>query len=261
MKIMDLSEAHKASFSICLEEWSEEAREAGNRRAQWVDRFLPRGLRAQLAVDDAGVVGGMIQHLPIEQSWVEGQGLRFMPCIWVHGHKQGRGNFQGKGMGSALLESAEADARAQGAQGMVAWGVWLPFWMRASWFKRHGYRKVDRQGMAVLLYKPFTAEARPPRWLPAACKQPELVPGKVTVTAFSNGWCTAGNMVTERAKRAALELGDKVVYREVDTSEPSAVREWGYQDALFINHRQVGWGPPLTYEKIRALIDKQVKRL
>ena len=98
---------------------------------------------------------------------MDGSGLYFIPCIWVHGHKQGRGNFQGRGMGSALLAAAEEDARALGAKGMAAWGLWLPFWMRASWFKKHGYRSVDRDGIASLVWKPFAADARPPRWLPA----------------------------------------------------------------------------------------------
>ena len=30
---------------------------------------------------------------------------------------------------------------------MAVWGVALPFWMKASWFKKQGYRKVDRQGI------------------------------------------------------------------------------------------------------------------
>jgi hypothetical protein len=145
----------------------------------------------------------MIQHLPIEQSHVDGQGLHFIPCVWVHGHAQGRGNFQGHGMGHALLEAAEADARARGASGMAAWGLWLPFWMKASWFKRHGYRAADRVGLAVLLYKPFTPEARPPRWLRARKPLPAGPPGKVSVVVFSSGWCTALNLAVERVKRAA----------------------------------------------------------
>ena len=78
----------------------------------------------------------------------------------MHGHKQGRGNFQKKGMGTALLAAAEADARELGAKGMAAWGVLLPFWMRASWFRKHGYRKADKLGMMALMWKPFTADAR-----------------------------------------------------------------------------------------------------
>ena len=129
MKVIDLAEEHRDLFAVCLEDWSPEVREAGPGRACWVEHYLERGLRVKLAVDEAGTVGGMIQYLPIEQWPVLGGGLYFIPCIWVHGHSQGRGDFRGKGMGPALLAAAEADARALGAQGMAAWGLVLPVWM------------------------------------------------------------------------------------------------------------------------------------
>jgi len=261
MKIVDLADEHREIFSICLEDWSAEAKEAGPRRACWVTRFLERGLRAKLAVDDRGIVGGMIQYMPIEESWVDGEHLYFVPCIWVHGHKKGRGDFRGRGMGSALLEAAEADARQLGAKGMAVWGLWIPVWMKASWFKKHGYKKADRQGIMVLLYKPFAADARPPRWIKPAGGPPENVPGKVTVTAYVNGWCMACNLAAERARRAALELGDGVAYREIDTSEPEQARKHGMCDALFVDGKSVRNGPPPSYEKIRKLIMKRAARL
>ena len=258
MSVIDLAAEHKGLFSMCLEDWSEDVKEAGSRRAQWIDRFLDKGLRAKLALDAEQRVGGMIQYFPVEHSMAVGTGLYFIPCIWVHGHKQGRGNFQGHGMGSALLEAAEADARALGAKGMVAWGLWLPFWMRASWFKRHGYRKADRQGLSVLVWKPFAADAQPPRWRPRGRALPDPVPGKVNVTAFVNGWCTVGNLIAARAQRAARELGERVVYREVDTSEPGAIARWGFSDALFVDGKPVGSGPPPRYEKIRSIIARRL---
>jgi GNAT superfamily N-acetyltransferase len=261
MDVIDLTDEHRDLFAVCLEDWSADAWEAGSRRACWVERFRERGLRAKLAVDDAGVVGGMIQYLPIEEWPVHGEGLYLIPCIWVHGYRKGRGNFQGKGMGKALLEAAEADARALGAKGMAAWGVALPFWMKASWFRKQGYRKADRRGISVLVWKPFTADARPPRWFDKGGRLPEAVPGKVNVVVFSAAWCTAGNMTAERAKRAAAEFGDRVAYREIDTSERSAVAEWGFSDELFIDGNKVRTGPPPTYEKIRARIAKRARRL
>ncbi len=260
MKIVDLGDEQRALFACCLEDWSPDAKEAGPRRAQWVERFLERGLRAKLALDDEGRVGAMIQYLPIEHSTVAGEGLYFIPCVWVHGHKQGRGDFRGHGMGSALLEAAEADARALGAKGMAAWGLWLPVWMRASWFKRHGYRKAERQGVSLLMWKPFASDAKPPRWYPKGKTLPEPVPGKVNVTAFVNGWCMAMNLAVERARRAAQEVGDdKVAYREIDTSEPGAIARCGFSDALFVDGRAVRTGPPPTYEKLHAIIAKRAR--
>jgi len=262
MRVIDLTEDYKQLYFVCLEDWSEEVKEAGNHKEVWYNKVKDRGLRVKLAVDDNGEVGGMIQYVPIEQSFVEGNDLYFIYCIWVHGHKKGRGNFQKKGMGKALLHAAEDDAKAKGAKGMVAWGIPLPFWMKASWFKKQGYTKVDKQGFLgpVLLWKPFTRDAIPPRWIKQR-KKPEITPGRVTVTGFLNGWCPAGNMVFERAKRAASEFGDKVVFRKIDTSDRNVFLEWGIADALFIDDKQVRTGPPPSYEKIKKLIAKRAKKL
>lgn len=170
-----------------------------------------------------------------------------------------RGCLRGHGMGSALLAAAEEDARQLGAQGMAAWGLWLPFWMKASWFKKHGYRKADRQGMAVLLFKPFAEGARPPRWFRPTGKRPEPVSGKVDVIAFSSGWCMAQNLVYERAKRAAQDLGEGVSFREIDTSERSAVAEWGLSDAVLVDGRNLQKGPPPSYDAIRTAMAKRLR--
>ncbi len=218
MKIIDLTEEHQQLYFVCLEDWSEEMREAGNHKEIWYAQMREKDLRVKLAVDDHGIVGGMIQYLPIEYTFAEGQNLYFILCIWVHGHKKGRGNFQKRGMGKALLKAAEADARERGAKGMAAWGLSLPFWMKASWFKKQGYRKADKQSIRLLLWKPFTADAHPPKWIREK-KRPETEPGKVTITGFINGWCPAQNIVFERARRASAEFDDRVVFRKVNTLE------------------------------------------
>jgi len=134
--------------------------------------------------------------------------------------------------------------------------------MKASWFKKQGYTKVDKQGVLgpVLLWKAFTDDAIPPRWIKQK-KKPATISGKVTVTAFLNGWCPAQNMVFERAKRASSEFGDKVVFHEIDTFEREIFLEWGMADALFIDDKQVRTGPPPSYEKIKKLLAKRVKKL
>ncbi|NIM48662.1 MAG: GNAT family N-acetyltransferase [Gemmatimonadales bacterium] len=260
MRIIDLTDAHTQIYFVCLEDWSEEVKEAGNHKEIWYNRMKDKGLRVKLAVDDRGEVGGMIQYLPVEHSFVEGRGLYFITCVWVHGYKKGRGNFQKQGMGTALLRAAELDAEAKGAKGMAAWGIALPFWMKASWFRRQGYKKVDKQGIRVLLWKPFTVDAIPPRWVRQR-RKPETTPGKVTVTGFLNGWCPAQNMAFERAKRAASEFGEEVAFREINTLDRGTFLEWGIADALFVDDKQLRTGPPPAYTKIKRVIARKVKKL
>jgi GNAT superfamily N-acetyltransferase len=260
MQIVSLSPEYEGLYCLCLEDWSDEIKEGGDHKAKWLAKMRDRGLRVKLALDDRGRVGGMIQYVPIEGSFVEGQGLYVILCIWVHGHKQGRGNFQKKGMGTALLEAAEKDARELGAEGMAAWGMAIPVFMRASWFKKHGYKKADSQGMQILLWKPFVETAAPPRWIRKK-KVPEVEAGQVTVTALVNGWCPGLNMAFERARRASAEFGDPVVFRPIDTFDREAFREWGEPDAIFVDGKAVRMGPPPSYEKIRKSIAKRVKNL
>ena len=259
MEIEDLKEEHKNAYFVCLEDWSEDMKDAGNHKESWCARMEDNGLRVKMALDDDKACG-MIQYIPVEYSNVDGKDLYFIQCIWVHGHKKGVGNYQKKGIGKALLQAAENNARSMGAKGMAAWGISLPFWMKASWYKKQGYKKVDKDGMAVLLWKSFDDDAVPPKWIKQK-KKPEKVDGKVMVTSFINGWCPAQNIVFERAKRASSEFGDAVEFKEIHTFERDVFLEWGISDALFIDDKQIRTGPPPSYEKIRKKISKRLKKL
>jgi len=260
MRIEDLTPENEKLYCMCLEDWSEDMKEAGEHKEKWYFRMKDKGLGVKIARDDSGEIGGMIQYIPIEHSFVDGKDLYFINCIWVHSHKQGRGNFQKKGLGKALLAAAEEDVKAQGAKGIVAWGLMLPFFMRASWFKKQGYKPIDRLGLQVLLWKPFNNEAIPPKWIRQK-KKPLGEEGKVTVSAFINGWCPAQNIAFERAKRAAAEFEDKVVFQEYRTCDRDTFLEWGLSDVLYVNGKQIRTGPPPTYENIKKIIKKQVKKI
>ncbi|MCK5149233.1 GNAT family N-acetyltransferase [bacterium] len=260
MKIIDLTESHKDLYVHCLEDWSDDMKESGPHKACWVEKMEKQGLGVKLAEDDDGKLGGMIQYIPIQYSLAEGKDLFFISCIWVHGHKAGRGNFQKKGMGKALLNAAEEDVRQRGAKGLVAWGLAMPFWMKASWYKKQGYKKVDSMKGMVLLWKPFTEDAIPPRWIHPR-KKPELIPDKVVVTALINGSCSVGGINYERARRASAQFGDSVIFKGVDTSDQEVFDEWGMIDSVFINQKSVSVGPPLKYDKLVKKIARKVKKL
>ena len=259
MEIVDLSEKYYDQYFCCLEEWSDDMKDAGDHKQRWFYKMKDEGLRVKIAVDN-DIPCGMIQYQPAENSTIDGKGLYFINCIWVHGHKQGIGNYQKRGIGKALLSAAEEDIKSMNRNGVAAWGISLPFWMKASWFKKQGYTKIDKNGMAVLLWKNIKDDAVPPQWIKEK-KKPEKKNGVVTITSFINGWCPVQNITHERAKRAAQEFGELVEFQEIKTLARNVFCEWGISDALFIDGKQVWTGPPLSIDKIRKKIAKRVKRL
>ncbi|MFH1415999.1 MAG: hypothetical protein ABIH89_07955 [Elusimicrobiota bacterium] len=110
--------------------------------------------------------------------------------------------------------------------------------MKASWFRKHGYIRSDKDGPALLMYKPLNGDITPPRWIKQK-KRPEQNNDKVIVTAFINGWCPAQNMVFERAKRACSLSGDLVEFKPVDTFNRETLLDRGISDALFVNDKQL----------------------
>ncbi len=260
MEIVDLSDEHLSSYLNCLEEWSDEMQEAGDHKARWYETMQGRGLRVKMAVDEERRAVGMIHYLPIEVSIADGHDLYMVLCIWVHGYRQGVGKQQGHGIGSALLAAAEQDAERLGAKGLAAWGVTLPFWMKASWFKKHGYETAQRVGGRELVWKPFSPDAEAPKWI-APGPKPATTDGQVTMTAFMSGWCPAMNLVYERAKRVAEELGPPVAFVSIDTSDPAVMRRHGHADDVFLDGKRLQRGAPPSYAKIKKKASKRVRRL
>jgi hypothetical protein len=96
-----------------------------------------------------------------------------------------------------------------------------------------GYRRVDQSGMAVLVWKPFVREALPPRFL-RQTRRPTGDPGRVSVAAFFNGWCTGACSQCVTAREAVEGLEAMVDYREYDTSDPETMLSWGISSGLFV---------------------------
>lgn len=258
-RVRDLAERDLPTYLVCLEDWSEEMHEAGDHKARWYAQMRDEGLRVKLAVDDEDRPVGMIQYLPIDRSQMIGEGLYVILCIWVHGHGPGVGDMQGHGIGTVLLNEAERDARMRGATGMAAWGLRLPVWMKASWFRKHGYRTADRDGVRELVWKPFTPTARPPQWIETH-PVPVGEPGAVDVVAYRTGWCPAANLVYERARRASEELGDDVHFITIDTSDRDTLLRCGHADEVFVDGRRLQKGAPPSMTTVRRRIARQLDR-
>jgi len=259
MKITDITPENENLYYCCLEEWSEEMKEAGDYKQRWYERMREKGVKVKFALDENNVIGGMIQYIPIEHTGFEGKNLYVVLCIWVHGYKKGRGDYRKRGMGTALLKAAEEDTRRIGSDGLVTWGLIIPVFMRASWFKRKGYKVADKDGIMRLLWKPFNENATPPKFIKPK-KKPEPGTEKVNITMFRSGWCPAQNIAYERAKRASKKFQNDINIQEYDTVDREIFKEWGIMEGLFIDGKEIRIGPPPSYEKISKKIAGRVRK-
>ena len=50
MKIIDISPEHENTYFCCLEDWSDEMKEAGDNKQRWYERMKDKGVRVKLAM-------------------------------------------------------------------------------------------------------------------------------------------------------------------------------------------------------------------
>ena len=258
MQIVDLKPEYEKKYFVCMDTWYEDISEVVRYKENWYSAMKDKGLIVKLALVN-GVVCGMIQLVPSDLAFAEGSNFYFIHCIWVHGHRQGIGNYQKQGIGKALLQAAEQAARDGGSDGIAAWGLGIPVWMKASWYIKQGYEKIDKNGQMVLVWKPFRDGVTPPKWIKQK-KTPEKGDGVVKITAFRNGWCPVQNIIFERTRKAAEEFSDFVKFEEIDTLDRKKFLEWGIADGLYIEGKPIATGAPLSEEKIKKKITRYIKK-
>ncbi|PKN74054.1 MAG: hypothetical protein CVU50_00320 [Candidatus Cloacimonetes bacterium HGW-Cloacimonetes-3] len=260
MLVRDITETDLPMYYCCLESYADVLKQGTALKQKWYNQMKVKGLRVKLAVDDDGTVAGMIQYIPVEHTNITGKDMYYIYCIWVHGHKQGIGNRQKRGMGKALLKAAENDAMENGAKGIIAWGLRIPVWMKAAWFRKQGFISADKQGMLALMYKPFTTGTQKPSF-PKQAKKPDIGKDKVILSDFVCGWCSSTNVTHANAVKLAAELPDKVELVTYDTNDRDVQAEWGIGEGLFINGKEVRSAPPLAYDELKRKVERSFSRL
>jgi GNAT superfamily N-acetyltransferase len=231
---------------------SEETDGCARRRAALLRDLVGKGGCVKVALLGREHVG-FAHGVPIEHSsWGPiGENLMVVPCLYVT--KRGSGH----GIGRALMESIESDARAMGFLGTTTMGFRdLPgaeWFMPVSFFEHVGYAAVDNQGRYVLLWKPLSKGAEKPRFLePRYAHRP--VEGRVVVDLFWNGFCQTSGVEAQRVREVCAEFGDRVVLREVCAEDHDVLLSCGIPRAIYVNGREIGWGYEAPREGIRQAI-------
>ena len=231
---------------------SAETDAAAERRIQLLLDLIGKGAIVKVALLNRQHVG-FSHGLPIERSsWGPiGQDLMVIPCLYVleRGAKQG--------IGRALMESVEEDARADGKLGTTLMAFrdfpgaeWL---LPAAFFERIGYTEIDNRGRYLLMWKPFSEEAVPPMFLDPSYGF-ERVPGKVVVDLFFNDFCQTSNIEAQRVREVAAGFGERVILNEHCADDHNVLLTCGISRAIYVNGEEISWGYEAPRDGIRQAI-------
>lgn len=153
---------------------------AQSAKKDWLRPCLAEGYKFIRLVGNGKV---FIEYVPAENAWapIDASGYMFIDCFWVSG-KSAK-----SGIGTALLDRAIGDAKAQGKKGMVAVSAEkkLPFLSDPKFYKKKGFTVADTAPPYYeLLYLPFGAAENMPAFRASAKKS--LIDEKGVVLLYTN---------------------------------------------------------------------------
>ncbi len=257
IEIRDMTADDEYFVSTCSHvNESAETDASGRRQLAWLKNMQPQGLRAKVALVD-GKHAGFLYAMPIEicPTMLIGHDLLMIPCLWVI--KEAKS----KGAGKALMAEAEVEARRQGLKGITTMGHHGDFWfMPASFFDKHGYAEIARDGQRAIMWKTFDESAQPPQFLKPNYEFVH-VPGKVVVDLFWFTFCQTSDVEAERVREVAGEFGDSVVLNEYCADDRDVFLRYQRPRGIFINGKEIGWGYEAPKDGIRDAITEAAKEL
>ncbi len=255
--IRDMRECDGYYVGTCTHvDESEEIDVCSEIRNEWFEKMFDRGLRIKVALLEGERVG-FVYMLPIEISpWGPlGEDLMFIPCLVS--------DVEGKGVGKALIDSAEEVAKEQDKKGILTKAYFSDFFfMPGEFFERCGFEKVrsrefkDEDLTEALMWKVFDHPVTEVDFLERDYEY-EPVEGKVVIDLFWNTFCQTSVIEANRVKKIAEGYGDRVLLNEYRVDDRDDLLKHGIYRGIFVNGEEIFWGYEAPEEGIREAIEKE----
>ena len=241
MKIHEISiEELDYVTAVCLDpsvppRWREAMKTAMDARIQWLKTVMRKGLQVSVSFKETTRHGyfpkGLIEYLPIEfaPEPVKGEKSLFIDCIWVVPP------FWHKSFARKLLESVIEKARDYGSASVLAYegDKWFGFfpYMPAGFFRRFGFKEVNRDGSRVLLHLNLDNDKKPTLIKPK-CKEVGNS-SKMVVDVFFNSQCPWSRWMVDKIKQNMKKYN--AVVNAINTDDRKVIEEYGMSRGICIN--------------------------
>jgi hypothetical protein len=162
ISIIDLTPENIADYGVCGYKDLNKHVEL-KRKIAWFKEYYPKGLRIKAVMSKTGGYQGMLEYIPGKYAHrpVTAEKYMFIHCMFV-GFK---GQFKGKGLGSALIDECVKEAKDTGLQGVAVVTRKGPFMAKKDIFLKKGFKAVDMaEPDFELLALKFNAAAADPKF-------------------------------------------------------------------------------------------------
>ena len=242
--------------AVCLDpsippKWREAMQPCMLARKQWLKKMMGKGLQVSVALEDpekaisslgtrnasfkSMVVKckfpeGLIEYLPVEHAPepVKGRKSLFIDCLWVVPP------FWHRGVAKALLERVIEKGKPRGGVTVLAYegDKWFGFfpYMPADFFRKFGFKEIDRDGSRVLLHLDSGGLDQPSLILP---KTGKLKNGGLVVDVLFNSQCPWSGWMVDKMKRSMKKYGATI--NAINTDDRKVVEERGISRGICIN--------------------------
>ncbi|MFX1257387.1 MAG: GNAT family N-acetyltransferase [Promethearchaeota archaeon] len=248
-------------------------------RIAWVKKMMLRGLEILVALEepreeriyykwvgeilhsDLAVQGqvpmGLLEYIPLELALepIHGKNSLFINCMWI------LPPFWHTGVGKALIESLIERAKQYGGVSVVAYdgdkwfGTSIKY-MPSSFFKKFGFKEVDRKGTRVLLYLDLGSNMKPkfihPKINPIIGKSPQVV-----IDVFFNSQCPWSKYMINNIKTKVRDYPN-INVNIINTDSRELIEMYGISRGVRINGRPV-IERMASWNEIKIEIDKVQK--
>ncbi|MFX0104617.1 MAG: GNAT family N-acetyltransferase [Candidatus Hodarchaeota archaeon] len=248
-------------------------------RMSWIKKMMPKGLEILVALEkpkqekihykwvgkmlhsDLAVHGqvpiGLLEYIPIEYALepIEGKSTLFINCMWI------LPPFWSRGVGKALIESFIERAKQIGGGSVIAYDgdKWFGTsinYMPSSFFKKFGFKEVDKDGSRVLLFLDLGTSEQPKFIL---TRKMDYSKGKESnLSIFFNSQCPWSKYMINTVKQG-VEKYANINFNIVNTDSRELIQKLGISRGICLN------GKPIikrlaSWKEIQPEIEKALKQ-
>jgi GNAT superfamily N-acetyltransferase len=243
--------------AVCLDpsippKWREAMKPAMEARRQWLKAMMQKGMQISVALEetekaisslgprnakfkematDGNFPEALIESLPIEfaPEPVKGEKSLFIDCLWVVPP------FWHKDVAKMLIERVVENAKTYGGASVLAYegDKWFGFfpYMPADFFKKFGFKEVDREGSRVLLHLNLGADEKPKLIYPK-CRTSEES-GKIAVDVFFNSQCPWSGWMVDKIRQNIKKY--EAVVKVINTDDRKTIEKYGMSRGVCVN--------------------------